>query len=128
MGHVGMLPQTAETYRVRGKKREEAERILQDAVELDKLGVFAIVLECIPESLAKKITESINAPTIGIGAGRYCDGQVLVINDLLGMDESFKPKFVKHYAKLAQVIKAAVRQFVDEVRSGVFPDDAHTYH
>ncbi|RJS79075.1 3-methyl-2-oxobutanoate hydroxymethyltransferase, partial [Candidatus Bathyarchaeota archaeon] len=86
MGHVGMLPQFSETYRVKGKKPEEAERIFNDALNLDKLGVFSIVIECVPESLGKRITESVKAPTIGIGAGKHCDGQVLVINDLLGMD------------------------------------------
>jgi len=128
MGHVGMLPQMAETYRVKGKKPEEAEEIFRDALEVDKLGVFSIVLECIPESLAKKITEIVKAPTIGIGAGKYCDGQVLVINDMLGLDESFKPKYVKRYAKLNNVIKDAVAKFVEEVSSGKYPDEEHTYH
>lgn len=127
-GHVGMLPQMAETYRVKGKNPEEAEQILNDAIELDKLGVFSIVVECVPESLAKRITESVSAPTIGIGAGKYCDGQVLVINDLLGMDLSFKPKFVKHYAELYTVIKNAVSKFIEEVSKGIYPDDEHTYH
>jgi 3-methyl-2-oxobutanoate hydroxymethyltransferase len=86
------------------------------------------VLECIPESLAKRITEAVKAPTIGIGAGKYCDGQVLVINDMLGMDLSFKPKFVKRYAELYAVIKDAVAKFVEEVSNGVYPDDEHTYH
>lgn len=128
MGHVGMLPQMAGTYRVKGKKTEEAEEILRDALELDKLGVFSIVLECIPKSLAKRITEGVKAPTIGIGAGKHCDGQVLVINDLLGLDESFKPKFVKRYAHLNKVIVDAVADFVEEVSSGKYPDDDHTYH
>jgi len=127
-GHVGMLPQMADAYRVKGKKPEEAEQIFRDALELDRLGVFSIVLECIPESLAKRITEAVKAPTIGIGAGKYCDGQVLVINDMLGMDLSFKPKFVKRYAELYTVIKDAVAKFVEEVSNGVYPDDEHTYH
>jgi 3-methyl-2-oxobutanoate hydroxymethyltransferase len=128
MGHVGMLPQDAEKYHVKGKDPEEAEQILQDALELDKLGVFSIVLECIPESLARTITKSVSAPTIGIGAGKYCDGQVLVLNDLLGLDETFKPKYVKTYANLSQTVKLAVTQFIDEVHNGEYPDDAHTYH
>jgi 3-methyl-2-oxobutanoate hydroxymethyltransferase len=128
MGHVGMLPQMAETYRVKGKKPKEAEEIFRDALNLDKLGVFSIVLECMPESLAKKITENVKAPTIGIGAGKHCDGQVLVINDMLGLDESFKPKYVKRYAHLSEVIKDAVAEFVEEVSAGEYPDDAHTYH
>ena len=128
MGHVGMLPQTAESYRLKGKTTEEAERILQDAVELDAEGVFSIVLECIPQSLAKKITERVEAPTIGIGAGRYCDGQVLVINDMLGLDEGFTPKFVKKYANLNATVKDAVGKFRDEVFGDKYPDEEHTYH
>ncbi len=128
MGHVGMLPQMADAYRVKGKKPEEAEQIFRDALELDRLGVFSIVIECVPESLAKKITEAVKAPTIGIGAGKYCDGQVLVINDMLGMDLSFKPKFVKRYAELYKVIKEAVTNFVGEVQTGAYPGEEHTYH
>jgi 3-methyl-2-oxobutanoate hydroxymethyltransferase len=128
MGHVGMLPQMAEAYHVKGKKPEEAQQILRDAQELDGLGVFSIVLECIPENLAKKITESVKVPTIGIGAGKNCDGQVLVINDMLGFDESFKPKYVKTYANLNSTIKDAVAKFIHEVETGVYPDEEHTYH
>jgi len=128
MGHVGMLPQRAETYRVKGKKPEEAEEIFLDALNLDKMGVFSIVLECIPESLAKKITENVKAPTIGIGAGKYCDGQVLVINDMLGLDECFKPKFVKRYAHLSEVIKNVVAEFMEDVLVAKYPDEEHTYH
>jgi 3-methyl-2-oxobutanoate hydroxymethyltransferase len=128
MGHVGMLPQMAETYQVKGKKPDEAREIFQDALELDMLGVFSIVLECIPESLAKAITASIKVPTIGIGAGKYCDGQVLVINDMLGFDEKFKPKYVKTYANLNKTIKDAVANFIEEVSTGKYPDDEHTYH
>lgn len=128
MGHVGMLPQMAETYRVKGKKLEEAEEIFRDALNLDELGVFSIVLECMPESLAKRITENVKAPTIGIGAGKYCDGQVLVVNDMLGLDESFKPKYVKRYAHLNKVIEDAVAEFAKEVSAGKYPDDEHTYH
>lgn len=128
MGHVGMLPQTAETYKVTGKTVEEAERIFQDAVDLDRSGVFSTVLECIPESLAKRITETVKSPTIGIGAGRYCDGQVLVTNDMLGLDEDFKGKFVKRYANLNATVKDAVAKFRDEVVTGKYPDAEHTYH
>ena len=128
MGHVGMLPQMAEAYRVKGKKPEEAKQILQDAEGLDKAGVFSIVLECIPESLAKTITEIVEVPTIGIGAGRYCDGQVLVINDVLGYDDSFKPKYVKAYANLNKTIKDAVTELIREVNAGTYPDEKHTYH
>lgn len=128
MGHVGMLPQIAEAYRVKGKKPEEAEQILRDAQDLDKLGAFSIVLECIPESLAGKITETVKAPTIGIGAGKNCDGQVLVVNDMLGLDESFKPKYVKTYANLNKIITEAVAKFREEVSTGKYPDEEHTYH
>jgi len=128
MGHVGLLPQTAESYRVKGKQPEEAQKIFNDALELDELGVFSIVLECMPESLAKRITERVRAPTIGIGAGKYCDGQVLVINDLLGFDESFAPKYLKRYANLNRIIKEAVARFKGEVSRGIYPDREHTYH
>lgn len=128
MGHVGMLPQIAEAYRVKGKKPEEAEQILRDAQDLDKLGAFSIVLECIPESLAGKITETVKAPTIGIGAGKNCDGQVLVVNDMLGLDESFKPKYVKTYANLNKIITEAAAKFREEVSTGKYPDEEHTYH
>jgi len=128
MGHVGMLPQVAEKYHVKGKDPEEAEGILRDAMDLDRMGVFSIVLECIPESLAKTITEKVKTPTIGIGAGKYCDGQVLVINDMLGYDESFRPKYVKTYANLNRTIKDAVAKLIEEVTTGKYPDKEHTYH
>lgn len=128
MGHVGMLPQMAEVYHVKGKKPGEAEQILQDAQELNTLGVFSIVLECIPESLARTITKSVDVPTIGIGAGKHCDGQVLVINDMLGFDENFRPKYVKTYANLNKTTKDAVAKFIEEVTTGKYPDDEHTYH
>ena len=128
MGHVGLLPQTAESYRVKGKQPTEAQKIQDDAVKLDKLGVFSMVLECMPESLAKRITEAVNALTIGIGAGRHCDGQVLVINDMLGFDESFAPKYLKRYVNINKMIKGAVARFKKEVSRGIYPDEEHTYH
>jgi 3-methyl-2-oxobutanoate hydroxymethyltransferase len=128
MGHVGLLPQTAQVNRVQGKTAADAEKIFKAARELDKGNVFSIVLECVPEDLAKRITESLSAPTIGIGAGVYCDGQVLVINDMLGMDDKALPKFVKQYAGLAYTIQTAVSQFTQEVRAGTYPDSLHTYH
>lgn len=128
MGHVGMLPQSAESYKVKGKEPEEADKILRDAIELDRYGVFSIVLECVPESLAEKITKQVKVPTVGIGAGKYCDGQVLVINDLLGVDDGFKPKFVKRYADLNGVVKTAVAKFREDVLAGRYPDEEHTYH
>jgi 3-methyl-2-oxobutanoate hydroxymethyltransferase len=128
MGHVGMLPQMEESYKVKGKTVEEAEKILKDATELDAYGVFSIVLECIPEALAASITSKVAAPTIGIGAGKNCDGQVLVINDMLGLDSKFKPKFVKRYADMETIIKNAVAEFRQEVLEGKYPDEEHTYH
>lgn len=128
MGHVGLLPQSTDRFRLKGKKAMEAERILDDAIELDKMGVFAIVLECIPKSLAKKITEAVNAPTIGIGAGIHCDGQVLVINDVLGFDEAFSPKYLKRYASIGREIRKAIVNFKDDVLNGKYPDEKHTYH
>ncbi|MBC7120481.1 MAG: 3-methyl-2-oxobutanoate hydroxymethyltransferase [Candidatus Methanosuratus sp.] len=127
MGHLGLLPQTAPSYRLKGKQPDEAEKIFQDALEVDKLGVFSIVLECIPEGLARRITEAVGAPTIGIGAGKYCDGQVLVINDMLGLDLSFTPKYLKRYTNLNQIIKEAVGKFKEEVKNGKYPDEEHTY-
>jgi 3-methyl-2-oxobutanoate hydroxymethyltransferase len=131
MGHLGYLPQTEVDVvkTVRGKEEKEAEKMLKDAKELDRLGVFAIVLESIPKKLGRKITEAVEAPTIGIGAGVDCDGQVLVINDMLGMDESaHMAKYVMRYAHLEGIIKEAVRRFVDDVRNGRYPDEEHTYH
>ena len=128
MGHVGLLPQTAERYMVRGKSREEAERIMSDAAALDRHGVFSMVLESIPLGLARLVTESVGAVTIGIGAGIHCDGQVLVINDMLGMDTGFKPKHVKRYACLGEAIREAANKFIEDVRNGRFPDDAHSFH
>jgi 3-methyl-2-oxobutanoate hydroxymethyltransferase len=91
-------------------------------------GVFSLVLECIPENLAKTITETVDAPTIGIGAGKYCDGQVLVTNDMLGFDDGFKPKYVKLCANFNNAVKGAVSKFIEEVSKGKYPDDEHTYH
>lgn len=127
MGHIGLLPQTAPAYRVKGKLPEEAKKILEDALHLDEIGVFSMVLESMPESLAKEITAAVSTPTIGIGAGKHCDGQVLVINDMLGLDPTFSPKYLKRYANLNQTIRNAVREFRQEVRDGIYPDDAHSY-
>jgi 3-methyl-2-oxobutanoate hydroxymethyltransferase len=128
MGHVGLLPQTAKSYSVQGREPPEAEAILRDAIALDDLGVFAIVLECIPEKLSRQITDSVKASTIGIGAGKYCDGQVLVTYDILGLLGAVKPKYVKEYADLTGSIKAAVSQFRLDVINGKYPDPKHTYH
>jgi len=128
MGHLGLLPQTAIDLKVKGKKRDEADRILADALELDRLGVYGIVLECIPMGLAKKITDNVKALTIGIGAGVNCDGQVLVVNDMLGMLHDHKPKHVKQYANLYEVIKTAAQNYISEVKEEKFPTDEYSFH
>jgi len=129
MGHVGLLPQTAEEFRVQGKTPQQADKIWRDALALDEAGVFSIVLECIPEWLARKITQDVKAPTIGIGAGQHCDGQVLVVTELLGLvGKDHLPKFVKHYAQLTDIIREAVKEYIDEVIKGKYPEKKHTYH
>ncbi len=129
MGHLGLTPQSIHQlggYKVQGKKKEAAERIIEDAKMLEEAGAFSIVLECVPEKLAEEITASLEISTIGIGAGIHCDGQVLVVNDMLGMFEKFTPKFVKKYANLNTNIREAVGQYIDEVKSEVFPGKEHS--
>ena len=128
MGHIGLLPQTAEQYKEQGKDKESAEKLLKDAVELDNLGVFTLVLECIPTQLAKEITEKTKCKTIGIGAGPYCDGQVLVINDMLGLFDKFTPKFVRKYANLRETIAKAVSSYKKDVEEGNFPSENESYN
>jgi 3-methyl-2-oxobutanoate hydroxymethyltransferase len=130
MGHIGLTPQTAGQlggYRVQGKDAESARQLLADARDLEQAGAFAVVLECIPADLARMISESLTIPTIGIGAGVNCDGQVLVTHDLLGMFEKFVPSFVKKYINLAPQIKEAVVSFSSEVKSGQYPDNEHSF-
>lgn len=131
MGHAGLTPQSVHQfggYKVQGKTFTQARQIRQDAKELEKAGTFAVVLEGIPCELAAEITDDLRIPTIGIGAGLHCDGQILVINDLLGLNQDFTPKFVKRYADLDSQIQTAVGRYIDEVRSGVFPGEEHSYH
>ena len=130
MGHVGLTPQTAEQlggFKVQGKDAGSARRILDNALALEKKGCFSIVLECIPAPLAAMITKRLSIPTIGIGAGKDCDGQVLVTHDLLGLFERFTPKFVKRYVHLNNSIEKGVTRFCKDVRRGKFPDKAHSY-
>jgi 3-methyl-2-oxobutanoate hydroxymethyltransferase len=130
MGHVGLTPQSVHAmggFRVQGKNEDAAARILEDARALEQAGAYALVLEGIPAELAARITESLAIPTIGIGAGPHCDGQVLVCYDFLGMYREIKPKFVKRYAELGQTIVEATRAYVDEVRSGAFPAREHSF-
>lgn len=130
MGHIGLTPQTAGQlggFKVQGRDLESARKLASDAKALVEAGVFAMVLECVPGELAAIITSSVAVPTIGIGAGPDCDGQVLVVNDLLGMFEKFTPTFVKQYANLAPLVKQAVAAFKDEVEKGSFPLAEHTF-
>jgi 3-methyl-2-oxobutanoate hydroxymethyltransferase len=130
MGHLGLTPQSVHAmggYRVQARTDEAAERLLSDALALEKAGIFSLVLEGIPAEVARRVTEGVTVPTIGIGAGPHCDGQVLVITDLLGLGGGTYPKFVKPYADLRQEIGRAVRAFADEVEAGTFPDAEHSY-
>ena len=131
MAHIGLTPQSYHVqggFKVQGRGELAADRLLKDALAVQEAGAYSMVLEGIPKDLATRITEALDIPTIGIGAGNGCDGQVLVIQDLLGMDEGFKPKFVKRYAELGRLIRNAVGAFIGEVRSGSFPDDEHSFH
>ena len=131
MGHLGMTPQSVHRYggyKVQGKDQQQAEVLLADAKSLEAAGAFAIVLEAIPADLAKQVTEAVNVPTIGIGAGRHCDGQVLVLYDLLGLFDDFVPKFVKPYAHLKADALQALRRYKEEVENGKFPTDDESYH
>lgn len=128
MGHLGLLPQTAKAFRVQGKDDASADQMKADARVLEQSGAFSLVLECVPEPLAQAITDDLSIPTIGIGAGRRCSGQVLVLHDLLGLTKGKLPKFVKRYADLRTLIHQAVTAYGAEVRGGQFPEDKHVYH
>jgi 3-methyl-2-oxobutanoate hydroxymethyltransferase len=131
MGHIGLTPQTASQlggYKVQGKDAESARKLLQSARDLEAAGAFSVVLECIPAQLSEVITTAISIPTIGIGAGKHCDGQVLVTHDMIGMFEKFIPSFVKRYASLAPQIKEAVATYHDEVKKGTFPGEEHSFN
>ena len=130
MGHLGLTPQSVHQlsgYRVQGRSAEDAYRLVQDAKDLETAGAFAVVLEAVPSGLAKEITESVEVPTIGIGAGSHCDGQVLVFHDFLGITQGKAPKFVKRYASLGDDIVSAARAFASEVAEGAYPGPEHTY-
>lgn len=131
MAHLGLTPQSVHAlggYRVQAKTPESADRLLSDAMNVQKSGAFSLVLEAIPATVAESVTSSLSIPTIGIGAGPGCDAQVMVVNDLIGMGAGPLPKFVKPYADVRGSIRSAVEQFRSEVESGTFPDDAHSYH
>jgi len=130
MGHVGLTPQSATMlggFKAQGRTAEKAERLYEDALALEAAGSFAIVLEAVPAEVAARVTEALNVPTIGIGAGAACDGQVLVWHDLLGLYAGKAPRFVKRYADLATEAKRALESYVDDVREGRFPEEQHTY-
>ncbi len=130
MGHVGLTPQSVHKfggYKVQGRGDMAAKKIMEDSKILEEAGAFSIVLESVPAGLAEEITKSLEIPTIGIGAGVNCDGQVLVVNDMLGMFEKFTPKFVKKYANLSNVMKEAVKQYLNEVKAEVFPGEEHSF-
>ncbi|WP_295795613.1 3-methyl-2-oxobutanoate hydroxymethyltransferase [Mucilaginibacter sp.] len=130
MGHLGLTPQSIYkfgTYTVRAKQEAEAQKLREDALKLQELGCFSIVLEKIPALLAKQVSESLNIPTIGIGAGQHCDGQVLVIHDMLGINKGFSPRFLRKYADLHQVMNDAIQNYVTEVKAKTFPNEKEEY-
>jgi 3-methyl-2-oxobutanoate hydroxymethyltransferase len=130
MGHLGLTPQSVHTlggYRVQGKTPEDAKRIIDDAKAVEDAGAFALVLEMVPEELAKRITESLSIPTIGIGAGRHCSGQVLVLQDALGMDNEYKKKYLKKYAQIESIVQTALNSYNDDVKKRIFPAEEHSF-
>jgi len=129
MGHIGLTPQTTSKlggFKVQGKG-DAAQKVLDDAIALEKAGVSSIVVECVPEEVGKLIAKKVNVPVIGIGGGRYTDGQVLVYHDMVGLFEKFTPKFVKQYLNLTPEIVKALEQYKEEVKSGAFPEEKHTF-
>ncbi|MBN2830658.1 MAG: 3-methyl-2-oxobutanoate hydroxymethyltransferase [Candidatus Omnitrophica bacterium] len=130
MGHIGLTPQTADQiggFKVQGKDAEAAKCLIEEAIKLEEKGCFALVLECVPDKISEIITKKLTIPTIGIGAGIHCDGQVLVINDMLGLFERYTPKFVKKYINLFPMILKAIEDYKDEVINGTFPGQEHTF-
>jgi 3-methyl-2-oxobutanoate hydroxymethyltransferase len=130
MGHLGLTPQSINkfgTYAVRAKEEAEAQKLIEDAKMLEEIGCFAMVLEKIPAALAKKVTDSVSIPVIGIGAGGGCDGQVLVMQDMLGINKGFSPKFLRRYADLSTVINDAVSHYIEDVKSSDFPNENEQY-
>jgi|TARA_B100001964_G_scaffold245721_1_gene335153 3-methyl-2-oxobutanoate hydroxymethyltransferase len=128
MGHIGLTPQTATNFKVQGKDEETANKLIKQAKELEEAGCYILILECMPVDLAKKITESISIPTMGIGAGVECDGQVLVSNDVVGLYDKLSPKFVKKYASLGDEMKKAFKEYIKDVKEGKFPTDKESFH
>jgi len=130
MGHIGLTPQTISKlggFRVQGKSTEAAQALVEDALALQEAGVFSLILECVPEEVGRLITHKVSIPTIGIGGGRYCDGQVLVFHDMVGLFEKFLPKFVKRYANLGEEVVKALEEYKLEVKEGIFPAEEHVF-
>ena len=128
--HIGLTPQAVNSlggFKVQGKDEESAKKLVEDALAIRQAGAFAVVLECVPALLAKKITDMLDIPTIGIGAGAYCDGQVLVYQDMLGLYSDFSPKFVKKFANAGEVMRDGIKKYIEEVKSGAFPKEEHTF-
>ena len=131
MAHIGLTPQSIHRmggYKVQGREEKQREKLMADALAVERAGAFSVVLEVIPEGLAKEITAILKIPTIGIGAGVHCDGQVLVIHDLLGLSGEFRPKFVKKYLNLEELISRAVKEYIAEVKDSKFPTEEHSFH
>ncbi|MCB9758283.1 MAG: 3-methyl-2-oxobutanoate hydroxymethyltransferase [Alphaproteobacteria bacterium] len=131
VGHIGLTPQSVHAlggWRVQGRGQEAAERLMRDALAIQEAGAFCVVLEMVPAELAAEVSAALGIPTIGIGAGPHCDGQVLVCNDLLGFDSGFKPRFVKRFAELEAPVVDAVRAYAEDVREGSFPAEEHSFH
>lgn len=130
MGHIGLTPQSVNAFggfKVQGKSEARAKELIDDAKKIEAAGAFALVLECVPAKLAEIISNNISIPTIGIGAGAGCDGQILVYQDMLGMFSDFKPKFVKSYAKVGDTMKAAFKEYIEDIKAGAFPAEEHTF-
>ncbi|MDP0488736.1 MAG: 3-methyl-2-oxobutanoate hydroxymethyltransferase [Fusobacterium sp. JB020] len=130
MAHIGLTPQSVNAFggfKVQGKTEETARKLIEDAKKVEEAGAFAVVLECVPAKLAELITKNVNIPTIGIGCGTGCDGQILVYQDMLGMFSDFKPKFVKHYANVGEMMRTAFSNYAKEVQEGIFPAKEHTF-
>jgi len=130
MAHIGLTPQSVHRmggFKVQGRDEAQRKQLLDDAKAVERAGAYAVVMECVPEGLAREITETLSIPTIGIGAGIDCDGQVLVMHDVLGLLKGFRPKFVKHYVNLQEIVDQAVKEYIEEVQKGTFPGKEHVF-
>lgn len=131
MGHLGLLPQHVQVmggYKIQGRNKEAVSQLKKDALALQEAGAFSVILECVPSNAGKEVSEALDIPVIGIGAGPHCDGQILVAHDVLGLNDSFRPSFVKPYAELSGIIRESADAYMREVATGQFPDASHTFH